>query len=515
MRRTLRVVTGPDDGEVSSAAMLDPAEPVDPGSSLSLRRLVRQARGLSAVSIIGPAVAFPVSLLVARWTSPGDFGEAQVVLLAYMYAALFRSGTFEAASRAVVHHRARGEKRDAIHLQNVGVTVELGVSLLPGIALFVAAFFTSDPLRIVGFLLAPIAVLAQSLVSYFGGLYAARDRFDVVSKGAFVRALSAPLLLLVGVPMFGAGAIFVAPILADAITVLAFVIVGSGLGLRPAASKVVALKLLRTGFPLGMLAVVYWAYRLIGSTTVAIGFSAATFGVYAFAVAPVTVLSRAVAGLQAVVTPALWSDMAVDPGDRRWVRGAERVTWLLALVAAAATNIAQAAFAPLVQLVAPKYVASIPVFDILAMSIFFLSISAVPSLVLDSQTVNRQGRHLGIWIGALALNCAVNAVVLRAGWSANVVAWNDLWIQILVVVAIFEVARPSLGTGWNHRRTYLAIGACGGVCVATAVALRLAEPESRTRWVLLLSAGLRGLAVASVWGVVFLLLRRRLPSLQG
>lgn len=154
MRRTLRVVTGPDDGEVSSAAMLDPAEPVDPGSSLSLRRLVRQARGLSAVSIIGPAVAFPVSLLVARWTSPGDFGEAQVVLLAYMYAALFRSGTFEAASRAVVHHRARGEKRDAIHLQNVGVTVELGVSLLPGIALFVAAFFTSDPLRIVGFLLA-------------------------------------------------------------------------------------------------------------------------------------------------------------------------------------------------------------------------------------------------------------------------------------------------------------------------------------------------------------------------
>jgi hypothetical protein len=111
-------------------------------------------------------------------------------------------------------------------------------------------------------------------------------------------------------------------------------------------------------------------------------------------------------------------------------------------------------------------------FDILALTIFLLPIATVPSLVLDSSRVNRQGRHLGIWIVALIVNYVANAAVLALGLGALGLAVNDVWVQMFVVVVLFEVAAQHIWGEARRRRLQLYIGltlAFGVALILTAV----------------------------------------------
>ncbi len=69
----------------------------------------------------------------AHWLGPARYGDAQFVLLLYLYATLIRSGVFEGSVRSVIDHLARGEEKEAREAQNVGVSYELVVSALPGV----------------------------------------------------------------------------------------------------------------------------------------------------------------------------------------------------------------------------------------------------------------------------------------------------------------------------------------------------------------------------------------------
>ena len=79
---------------------------------------------------------------------------------------------------------------------------------------------------------------------------------------------------------------------------------------------------LRVGFPLGILAEVYWAYRLVGSSSIAIASSSAVLGIYTFAAAPVAVATSAIGGIQAVLLPTIWREL--EPRCVRSALGSSR-----------------------------------------------------------------------------------------------------------------------------------------------------------------------------------------------
>src|SRR3546814_16133823 len=88
---------------------------------------------------------------------------------------------------------------------------------------------------------------------------------------------------------------------------------------RPSFDRRRAWELVRLGFPVGASAVVYWAYLQVGSAAVAMASGGLVLGFYAFAVAPVVVMARAIATTDAIVSPNLWDSMARDDGSRQWV----------------------------------------------------------------------------------------------------------------------------------------------------------------------------------------------------
>lgn len=414
--------------------------------------MFRKASGLSVASLVGSALAIPASFLVARWLGPKAYGEGQFVVLCYFYAALLRSGIFEGAVRSLIDRMARGQDAGAIRDQNIGVTIELVVSVVPGIALAVLALTISPSIRQLGFFLAPLAVIASSGNMFLASLWSARDRFDLVARMSLLRAILGPVLLVALVVSFGAAGVFLAPLGTDLAAGTVYLLVRPSLGLRLAIDIRRARALVRVGFPLGAAAIVYWAYRLAGTTSLALTASSATLGVYVFANAPISVATRAIAGLQSVLIPAVWGQLARQDGDTRWTLQAERITVAIALVAGATTGLAQALFGPMVLLLVPNFAPAVRLFNILALTIFLLPVATIPSLVLDSARVNRQGLHLKIWIGALILNYVVNAAVLAMGFGAIALAVNDVWVQLVVAILLFEISARHIWAEAVRRR---------------------------------------------------------------
>jgi len=442
----------------------------DPIESLGLRRILRSASGLSGASLIGSVLAVGAGFLAAHRLGPARYGDGQFVLLIYLYATLVRSGVFEGSIRSVIDHLAHDQPDEARHAQNVGVSFELVVSALPGIALVVVGFFVSSGAVQLGLFLAPVAVIASSGSSFLLTLWSSRSRFDVVGKVAVAQAVLGPILLVALVATIGTAGIFIAPAINSIVSAALYFVFRPPLQLRPCFDTKAARPYLRVGFPLGLLAEVYWAYRLVGSSSVAIASSSFVLGLYTFAAAPIAVATSAIGGIQAVLLPTIWRELGRGASGPVWTRHAERITIAVALIAAAVTGLGQAGFAPMVMAFLPSFAPSIRLFDILALTILLLPIATVPSLVLDSKRFNRQKRHLSIWAVALLVNVVANVVVLRAGWGAQAIAINDVWVQFLVVVVIFETAAPYI---WEAGRQRVSLYVKMAVVLAVAAALTI------------------------------------------
>lgn len=476
---------------------------------LSLRRVVRMASGLSLAAVVSPALAMPAGILAARWLGPDAYGRGQAVLLLYMLATLLRTGVFEGGVRAFVNLSAAGDLDGARRVQNVAFTVESAVSVLPGLVLAGGAFFADDHVRRVGLLLAPVAVLAASVSSYLSGLYAARESFGVIARASILRAFLAPAVLVLTVSPLGALAIVVAPIVADSAVILVLVLSRADLGLALRFDASTTGSLMKVGFPLGLSAIVYWAYRMVGGGAVAIAEPAAQYGLYAFAVVPAAVIARAVASIHSVLIPAVWGEMADVHRAGAWGVAGGRVTILLAVLAGAATSLGQAVLGPTVHVVAPTFVRAIPVFEVLSLNILLLSVAAVPLLVLDSQSVNRQAQNLGLWVGALVLNVIANAITLAAGFGLLVVAFNDIWVQAALIAAVYRLARRHLPADWPERAVLWQGAVCCALCLAATFVLRGVLPAPTDLPSLLVSLSVRVAGAGATWGVLALVLHRR------
>ncbi len=434
------------------------------------------------------------------------------MVLAFAYAALLRTGVFEGGVRAYIHHSNRGETRQAEKGQNVGFSFEAVASVVPGLGLMVASFFISDEVQRIGFLLAPVAVTAASISAFLSGLRIARSEFDLVARVSLIRTIFVTPALLGAVLILGAVGVFIAPMAADLLMICMYATRRPRLDLRLDFHWSAARRFLRVGFPLGAMAIVYWVYRLIGSTSVGLAEGTRALGIYLFAAAPVAVLVRALSSVQAVLIPSLWGEMAGDHGNDRWVRAGNRITLAIAVMAGVVTNLAQAGFGPLVTIVAPKFTPAIPIFNALAFNVVLLMVASVPSIVLDSAKVNRQAHQLGIWVAALVVNAAANAIVLTLGLGSRAVAWNDIWVQLLVVVVIFALASPHLG-GRHRLGLPMSLLFVAVPLIASAIVLALLPARAATLGETAAQLGLRVATVSAIWcavGMPLVLRRRRI-----
>lgn len=501
--------TGGGGPENSAASASD----VGTAAGLDPRSILTRASRLSAASVLSALLAFPTSLVAARWVGPDAYGRAQLVLLVYFGAVLLRSGAFEGGVREYVHRAALGDEREARRLRDLGFAFDLLLSVGPALLLASAAGLFDDDLRTVGFLLAPLAVLCATTSAYLGAIALAEQRFTSVARTNSVRAVVSVAATLGTISILGPVGLLLGPLVADLSVVgLLLLALGSSRPRLPTSTRSLG-RLVRIGLPIGVGTMVYWLYRLTGSTSIAVMGESARLGVYVFALAPVTVAGRALAQVAGVLTPTLWNAMARDPHGQGWRRDGTRVTVVIAVLASLAANLGHAWFGPLVHAFVPGFSSSIPLFGLLAMNVVLLPLAFVPTIVLQSTLVNRQ--VAGLWIGfaALVVNAAANSIVLVAEAGSMWIAANDVWIQAVVVGTTFAVASPHLDRGRSSRHLLLLLA--GLVAWTGAVGVLLHNHVTVTSSVAdAVTAGLlRSGLVAAAWVIPLgLLLRSRWMS---
>ena len=439
--------------------------------------------GSSLVSVL-------VYVFSARWLGPDRYGEAQAVLLAYALGGLFQLGVFANAARTAVHQRGTGAGADAVAVQNVGLTAELVVSIIPGIVMAVIAPFLANPTLALGFALAPLALGLSSLAGFLGGLEVGYGRAARATMISTTTAAVAGVATLAAISAIGPDALFVAPMVGSLLAVawLAPRLVRAGL--RWQWDLAWARRLTRGGLPLAVNSIAYWCYRWIGPTSVAIALGSVALASYSVAVAPLTFAFGLLVIGARLFLPGFWQDMA--RGDRaRWRPQGDRLTSSLALSAAGAATVGQVLFPTFIVRVLPEYRGAIPLFAVLALEIPLFLIPQVPSFVLDSAAVNRQGFHAILWVSMLTVNVAANAVVLAAGLGAQAVAWDDVAIQAVMLIALFVAARPYQGR-FGERLVELR-GTVGALVLTVVVGGTLAGTTVAGVW-----SGTGGLVARSV-----------------
>ncbi|MFN8456754.1 MAG: oligosaccharide flippase family protein [Anaerolineae bacterium] len=437
-------------------------------------RILRSSSKITLVTLISAPITFALNIFIARNLSPDQLGQINFVMLWLMYANLITPGTFAGGQREMIYRLGRDETEPARQAQNVAVSGELVWSLLPfSFFLIVASLFT-EPTKKWGFIIISVTYLVATANKLLSNLHIAHQRFELYTRFTLVRVILSPLLIFLTLNQVGSLMILTAPALSEMVLLGLYLFKAPRLGLAPNFSWPRLREFTQAGLPIGLNGLVYWAYRLIGQTFVAIWFPAQALAFYIFSANIVTLLSRAFGDFSGVLTPALWKELGQSETPQQLYRETARISIFVMVATCATTNLAQASFGPLVALVLPKYIESIPIFEVLAFNIIVLTMTFIPSLVLDSAVVNKQWPHFNVWLLGLIINCGANYLTIQLGGNLLTIAWNDIWVQLVVVVTLYKIAQRYLFPDkWTALRVYLVLGLLGSMATLVFIVLKL------------------------------------------
>lgn len=407
-------------------------------------RVLKRSSRVTLVNGVGTALAFLASIYAARRLGPGGYGEGVFIMLWVTYAGLLRPGLYEGGQRELITLLGRGDQKTALLSQNVGFSAELLWTTMPAIALAAASLYVHSSFQKIGFLLAPVVFVGTAVARMLVSLNLAHGRFGAYTTFTAIRALGNPLALVVLLHPLGPLALVVGPALTEWTTAVVCLMHRRIIGLEWRFDTQLARQLLRGGFPIGLSIVIYWGYRLAGPTSVALWLPSAVLGAYAFGSKLIDVLLRVFSDFASTLMPSIWSELGAHGTTSAFGQGIVRTGLFLAWFSCLVCNTIQAIARFTIGHFLPAFVVSGAIVEILSFNIVLLTVSLLPSVVLDSSAVNRQWRHFAIWVLGPLLNYPANLLAIRLGGGPQMVAWNDILVQIVIVVLLFRTAHDRL-----------------------------------------------------------------------
>ncbi len=475
-------------------------------------RILRNSSKITVVTIISAAINFPLSVFVAHATTPDQLGQISFVTLWLTYAGLASLGIFAGGQREMIHQLGQNETQRAQQAQNVAFSGEMLWGLLPASVILLSSTIFSEPLRKWGLVIVSVTYLLALANKLLANLHLAHLRFDLYARFTLVRVLIPPALIVTLVSSLGPLVLLIAPLIAEGVVLVLYLTRAPRLELKRDFDGRRTRQFIQAGFPLALAGFVYWAYRLTGQTSVAVWLPIEALAFYGFSANLVTLITRAFGDFAGVLTPILWKELSRSRTPQKLYQETARISLFLVTATCVIASLAQAGFAPLIQLILPRYALSIPIFEVLSLNIIVLTMTIVPSLVLDSALVNKQWLHLGIWSVGLVINFGVNYLAAHADGALLAIAWNDIWVQALVVIALFAVTQSYL---YPDQLTALRVYAKVGLLLMTEaiVFAILRLPPLAGELPLTTAAavgpwGTRLVVVLGIWGTIGLILAR-------
>jgi len=445
------------------------------------------------------AVLFPLDIVVARFLGPALLGVVGLVQIWQLYASLAKSGVFSAAYRKLPGLIANGEDATAIRTQNLGVTAETAWLFAPAGVMLAAALVEPAAQIKIGLAAAALGFLITQFTSFMVSIQYAYQRFGLVARISVVAALASAAFVLATIWFRSPLTPILSPAIGSLAMLVALVLFGPPLRLRPVWDWAALAPLIRVGVVLSLGTLAYWGFRIVDRTIVAGRFPLVELGYFTFALNFINLGILFVADFISAAQPRIWTELA--RGEIAAVgRQVRNLTLAVILATCIAVNVAQAMFGAFVVTFVNNFRPAIPVFEILAFVVVCGTAGVIPAQVLASSTVNRQGTATLLYAIGIPINVLLAIAAIAAGYGLVGVAAASVVAQGLVAAAMLVAARRNLFIdGASHVRFY------GSAVVLVLVAGFVALFLSRSPITLLgssegsASAGFRLIVVVVVW----------------
>lgn len=485
----------------------------DHAGSLSPLAILKHSSKLSISKLVGIPVAFVISILVAHRLGPAGLGLVGYIGLWQLYGALIRPGLVSAASREMPPLIGKAKLGDAVHIQNVAISAESIYLVIPTTAFLVAALLRPD-LRLL-MLAGAVAFLATQVQFFVGSVAWAYQRFGLIARATVVATVAGALFTLVLIGPIGLYAAVLAPGVAALAGAIYTIRWGPPIHFNPQFDRKEMARLFRIGLPLALATIFYWGFRTVDRTAVAAWLSLQDLGYFTFVMQYINLGILLVADFGNVVQPKLWASLGSATAND--LGAAIRRLSLTVLIATCAfTGLAQALFGVFVAVAVPKFVAAVPLFELLALLLAVGTAGIIPGILLNSAAVNRQRLVTILYGFGMVLNAVAVAAAVRLGMGLAGVAVASVLGQLVVSAALLQRAAPHFIRTRSARAHYYA-EATVVLCVTLAISAAFRLPElTFSPSVSVYSVGLRRTAiVTAVWLSVSILavsMRKRRPG---
>lgn len=413
--------------------------------AISVTNIIKQSTKLNIVAIITGIISIPKNIFIAMVLLPEDFGLISFLGLWSMYAGMIKPGILEAGQREIPFLSGKGEKNEALRIQNISISGNLLYSIFPFIVILCASLFFSNQLIKIGLVIIAVAFILANLVGCWGGVNFIRQKFSLIAKGNFISSICTIGAIIALVPWLKIYGVLLAPIIGTVVKGVYYWKKGK-INYHFQFDWQEIVRLSKVGIVLSLLGLVFWGFRLTDRTIIAAFLSLKQLGFYAYAMVFITSGWNFFANFGRVLQPIAWEHSGRGQNTIDVFSGTGRIAIYLALITAIAIPLSQLGFYLLVNLVTTKYINSIPIFYVLSYNLYLASIATVPGIILTSKVVNRQIITTVIYSIGLGLNVALDLFVIYLGYGILGVAWVTVGTQGIVTFTLYYLARKYVFT---------------------------------------------------------------------
>ncbi len=426
------------------------APPVAHSETGHSRRTSAQSQARLSRSLAGEFIAFSsstlavqisrlaISLIVARWVGPAEFGIWNALNLLLLYGPLVTLGTPNGMSRNVPLLMGAGDDAAARRTVDVSFSFALASSLLAGVLVSLAGLSGlgaedyHKPLIVMGLLF-----IGQQFYTFLQMWLRCRIRFHLMSVQQFVYAAAFPLVVL---PLAYAWRV------PGYILGQALVAVALGLFIARTAQFRTALSwhwpdlrpLLHIGFPIMIAGVLYSLLISVDRWVILTFLDVEALGHYSLAIICLGVLGL----LPSVISQQMYPRMAFQYGVTRDERG----LWPLMLRQSAASAAVTLPVLALVYLALPTlvihflpaYAPGLAPARILLIGLAFIPLAGGVGNFLN--TVGRQVTYMIVQACAVVINLGLDLLFVKLGWGLNGIATGAS-----ITYAIYSLGLSAVG----------------------------------------------------------------------
>lgn len=400
---------------------------------------------------------FFTSIIMGRALGPEGIGALGVVSTWVFYAGLVKSGLASAAFRDMPHFLGRGEAARAKHLQNVALTGESLFVLLPASVLFLAGWVYTEPMLRYGLWVSAVVFVVTVLQSVLTGWLYVYQRFDLVARIRLITGIGTPVGILVALPWLHFYSALIVPGVVGGLILLFLFVHRDVFDYCPTWDTKTAQEMIKVGIPLVVLTFISWAYFMSDRPAIlAAGVSLTMIGYYYFASNLIRGVAQVFWDFTGVLQPVLWQEIGRRDSVQDVSLDLIKIWVPYMMITAFVASLGQAGFGAVVHWVAPQFVPSVEVFEVLVFILVFYTSTVLPNLVLVSKLVNRHNLNTAIWGTGLVINVSILYACARLGYGLLTIAAMSMLVDLVIAFVGYAAIHRYLFHEWRQALPFYA-----------------------------------------------------------